>query len=185
VCASTIGWLYRKDPALLAERYRLPGSGGQSRRDKVVVYLLFVGFIAWMVLMPLDARRFHWSPPFPLAVEVAGGAFLILSWVFLFRSFTDNTFLSPLVRIQTERQHRVVSTGVYAMVRHPMYLGAILMFLGGPLLVGAATALAIGVALSLLLAARIVDEEKLLAVELPGYDEYRRRVRHRLVPFVW
>jgi protein-S-isoprenylcysteine O-methyltransferase Ste14 len=93
--------------------------------------------------------------------------------------------LSPLVRIQTERQHRVVSTGVYAVVRHPMYLGAILMFLGGPLLVGAATALAIGVALSLLLAARIVDEEKLLAVELPGYDEYRRRVRHRLVPFVW
>ena len=185
VCASTIGWLYRRDPALLAERYRRPGTGGQSPRDKMIVYFLLLGFIAWIVLMPLDARRFHWTPPFPFAVKVAGGAFLLLSWVFLFRSFTDNTFLSPLVRIQTERQHRVVSTGVYAVVRHPMYLGAILMFLGGPLLVGAATALAIGVALSLLLAGRIVGEEKLLAVELPGYDEYRRRVRHRLVPFVW
>jgi protein-S-isoprenylcysteine O-methyltransferase Ste14 len=185
VSASVITWLYRKDPALLAERYRRPGSGGQSRRDAIIVYLLVLGFTAWIALMPLDARRFRWTPPLPLAVEIVGGALLLLSWFFLFRSFTDNTFLSPLVRIQTEREHRVVSTGVYGAVRHPMYLGAILMFLGAPLLVGAATALAVGVALSLLLAVRIVDEEKLLAVELPGYDEYRRRVRHRLVPFVW
>jgi protein-S-isoprenylcysteine O-methyltransferase Ste14 len=185
VCASAIVWLYRKDPALLAERYRKPGSGGQSRRDKIIVYLLLLGFIAWIVLMPLDARRYRWTPRLPVAVEVAGGALLALSWLFLFRSFTDNTFLSPLVRIQTEREHEVVSTGVYGLVRHPMYLGAILMFLGGPLLVGAAAALAVGVALSLLLAVRIVDEEKLLVSELPGYDEYRRRVRHRLLPFVW
>jgi hypothetical protein len=72
----------------------------------------------------------------PLAVKVAGGALLVLWWLFLFRSFTDNTFLSPLVRVQVERGHRVVSTGVYRVVRHPMYLGAILMFLGAPLLVG-------------------------------------------------
>jgi protein-S-isoprenylcysteine O-methyltransferase Ste14 len=93
--------------------------------------------------------------------------------------------LSPLVRVQTEREHRVVSTGVYGVVRHPMYLGAILMFLGAPLLVGATSALLVGVLLSLLLAVRLVDEEKLLATELAGYDEYRRRVRHRLLPFIW
>ncbi len=185
VCASAIAWLYRKDPALLAERYRRPGSGGQSGRDQIMVYLLLVGFIAWIVLLPLDARRFRWTPRLPLAVEAVGGALLALSWLFLFRSFTDNTFLSPLVRVQTEREHRVVSTGVYGVVRHPMYLGAILMFLGAPLLVGAASALLVGVLLSLLLAVRIVDEEKLLVTELAGYDEYRGHVRHRLLPFVW
>jgi protein-S-isoprenylcysteine O-methyltransferase Ste14 len=81
--------------------------------------------------------------------------------------------------------HRVVSTGVYSVVRHPMYLGAMLMFVGAPLITGAASALAMGGALSLLLAVRIVDEEKLLALDLAGYDDYRRRVRYRLVPFVW
>jgi protein-S-isoprenylcysteine O-methyltransferase Ste14 len=185
VCASTIAWLYRKDPALLAERYRMPGSGGQSQRDKIIVYLLVVGFIAWIVFMPLDARRFRWTPQLPLTVEFIGGTLLVLSWVLLFRSFTDNPFLSPLVRVQTEREHRVVSTGVYGLVRHPMYLGAILMFVGGPLVTGAASALAVGVALSLLLAVRIVEEEKLLASKLSGYDDYRRRVRYRLLPFVW
>jgi protein-S-isoprenylcysteine O-methyltransferase Ste14 len=185
VCATTIVWLYRKDPALLAERYRKPGSGGQSGRDKMTVYLLVLGFIGWIVLMPLDARRFCWTPRVPLAVELVGGICLIASWLFLFRSFTDNTFLSPLVRIQTEREHRVVSTGVYGVVRHPMYLGAILMFVGAPLLVGAATALGLGVGIGLLVALRIVDEEKLLMVDLPGYSEYRERVRYRLVPLLW
>jgi protein-S-isoprenylcysteine O-methyltransferase Ste14 len=184
VCTSTTAWLYRKDPGLLAERYRMPGSG-QSQRDHIIVYLLILGFIAWIVLMPLDARRFHWTPQQPLAVEVIGGTLLALSWLLLFRSFTDNTFLSPLARIQSERGHRVVSTGVYGLVRHPMYLGAIPMFVGGPLVTGAASALAVGVALSLLLVVRIVGEEKLLAMALSGYNDYRRRVRFRLLPFVW
>jgi protein-S-isoprenylcysteine O-methyltransferase Ste14 len=157
----------------------------QSRRDKITVRLLFLGFIAWMMLMPLDARHFRWTAQLPLTIEISGGVLLALSWFFLFRSFTDNTFLSPLVRIQTEREHRVVSTGVYGIVRHPMYLGAILMFLGGPLLVGAASAFAVGMVLSLLLAVRSVDEERLLTADLPGYDEYRGRVRHRLLPLVW
>lgn len=135
--------------------------------------------------MPLDARRFGWTPRLPYAAKVSGGALLAPSFFFLFRSYTDNTFLSPLVRVQTEREHRVVSTGVYGVVRHPMYLGAVLMLLGTPLLVGAMSAILVGVLLSLLLAVRIAGEEKLLATELAGYDEYRRRVRYRLLPFVW
>ena len=185
VGTSTTAWLYRRDPGLLAERYRMPGTGGQSRRDRIVVYLLAVGFIAWIVLMPLDARRFHWTPRLPLAVELIGDALLALSWLLLFRSFADNTFGSALVRVQTERGHHVVSTGVYGWVRHPMYLGATLMFVGGSLVTGAASALAVGLALSLLLAVRSLDEEALLTRELPGYDDYRRRVRYRLIPFVW
>lgn len=157
VGASTVLWLYRKDPGLLAERHRLPGTGGQSR----------------------------WTPRLPLAVELAGDALLALSWLLLFRSFADNSFGSALVRVQTERGHRVISTGVYGWVRHPMYLGATLMFVGGSLVTGAASALAAGLALSVLLAVRSLDEEALLSRELAGYDEYRRRVRYRLVPGIW
>ncbi len=185
VGASTVAWLSRRDPGLLAERYRMPGTGGQSRRDRIIVYVLTVGFIAWIALMPLDARRFHWTPRLPLAVELVGDALLALSWLLLFRSFADNTFGSALVRVQTERGHRVVSTGVYGWVRHPMYLGATLMFVGGPLVTGAVSALVVGLALAGLLAVRSLDEEALLTRELPGYEEYRRRVRYRLIPFVW
>ncbi|HEX4460236.1 MAG TPA: isoprenylcysteine carboxyl methyltransferase, partial [Polyangia bacterium] len=76
MCTSTTAWLYVKNPALLAERYRKPGTGGQSRRDQIIVYLLGVGFMAWIALMPLDARRFHWTPRLPLPVELTGGLLL-------------------------------------------------------------------------------------------------------------
>ncbi|HEX4458104.1 MAG TPA: isoprenylcysteine carboxylmethyltransferase family protein, partial [Polyangia bacterium] len=127
----------------------------------------------------------HWTPRLPLPVTIIGGALLLVAWLFLMRAFTDNTFLSPLVRLQEERRQHVVSTGVYAIVRHPMYLGATCMFIGGPLLVGSFAGLAIGGALSLLLAARSVGEEALLARGLAGYDDYRRKVKKRLIPFIW
>jgi protein-S-isoprenylcysteine O-methyltransferase Ste14 len=185
LCATVIVWLYRKDPALLAERYRQPGSGGQKGQDQRVVYALAVSFAAWIVLMPLDARRFGWSPPFPLALKAAGGTLLLASAFLLFRSFHDNTFLSPLVRIQTERKQRVVSTGVYGFVRHPMYLGALLMFVGTPLLLGSTIGLVVAAAMTLLLAFRVVGEERVLKDALEGYAEYGQKVRYRLLPFVW
>ena len=185
LCATVIVWLYPNDPALLAERYRRPGSGGQKGRDQAVVYALVVGFAAWSLLMPLDARRFGWTPPLPVGLKGAGGTLLLLSALLLFRSFRDNTFLSPLVRVQAERKQRVVSTGVYAFVRHPMYLGAVLMFVGAPLLIGSAVGLVVAAALTLLLAFRILGEERVLADELDGYAEYRQKVRYRLLPMVW
>jgi protein-S-isoprenylcysteine O-methyltransferase Ste14 len=185
LCVTVIVWLYRKDPALLAERYRMPGSGGQRTWDRVWIYATAASFIAWMTIMPLDARRFRWSPPFSPWLEAAGGVLLLAASFFLFRAFHDNTFLSPLVRIQSEREQRVVSTGVYAIVRHPMYLGALLMFVGVPLLLGSTWGLLAGAAMTLLLVARILGEERMLVRDLAGYDEYRRKVRYRLVPFVW
>ncbi|APR81982.1 Hypothetical protein A7982_07331 [Minicystis rosea] len=186
VCISAvcIVWLYRKDPALLAERYRMPGSGGQSRADAVIVLALLLGFIAWMAAPALDVR-FGWTPRLPRWLEVVGGALLIGAGFFLFRAFTDNTFLSGLVRIQTERKHQVVTTGVYGFVRHPMYLGATLMFVGGPLLLGSIMGVLAGLALVLLLMWRIRGEEALLVRELEGYEAYREKVRWRLVPHVW
>jgi protein-S-isoprenylcysteine O-methyltransferase Ste14 len=184
LCGGTIAWLYKHDPALLAERYRMPGSGGQRGWDRAVVIGLGVGFAAWIATMPLDHRG-HWSPVFPKGLEALGGALLIAAAFLLFRAFRDNTFLSPLVRVQGERAQHVVSTGVYGFVRHPMYLGAITMFVGGPLLLGSLAGLAVGAALSVLLAGRIVGEERLLVRDLEGYEAYRERVRYRLLPHVW
>ena len=138
-------------PGAPGRRYRQPGTGGQSRADTLIVAGLFVGFIAWIALPPLDARRFGWTPRLPLWLEAGGGVLLLGAAFLLLRSFTDNTFLSPLVRVQTERRQQVVSTGVYGFVRHPMYLGATLMFVGGPLLLGSAFGMLVGLALVLLI----------------------------------
>ena len=185
LCYSTILYLYKKDPALLEERFRKPGTGNQEGWDRSVIYGIMVGFIAWIVIMPLDAKRFGWSFIFPLWLNILGGAMLAGSFFLFFRSYTDNTFLSPLVRIQEERKQQVVSTGMYGIVRHPMYLGAILMFAGAPLLLGSAYGLLPGLALTVLLMARIRGEEDMLCRELEGYREYMRKVRFRLVPHLW
>src|SRR6185312_893531 len=108
------------------------------------------GFINWIAIMPLDAKRYGWTTCFPLWLKVLGGIALIFSFFFFYRSYVDNTFLSPLVRIQTERKQQVVSTGVYGFVRHPMYLGGILLFIGAPLLLSSSYGLALGLLMTLL-----------------------------------
>jgi protein-S-isoprenylcysteine O-methyltransferase Ste14 len=185
LCFITIIYLYRKDPALLSERYKQPGTANQKGWDTYVVYGLLIGFITWIIIMPLDAKRFEWSAFFPIWLKIIGGIELLFSFFFFFRSYSDNTFLSPLVRIQAERKHQVVSTGVYSFVRHPMYLGGILLFIGTPLELGSLYGLLVGVLVSILLAIRILGEEKMLINELEGYSDYKKKVKYRLIPYVW
>jgi len=185
LCFTTIIYLYRKDPELLAERYRKPGTANQKAWDKYVVYGLLIGFIAWIVIMPLDAKRYGWTTDFPLWLKILGGIGLILSFFFFYRSYTDNTFVSPLVRIQAERKQQVVSTGVYGFVRHPMYLGGILMFIGTPLLLGSYFGIALGLIITVLLAFRTLGEEQMMLKELDGYEEYKRKVKYRFIPLIW
>jgi protein-S-isoprenylcysteine O-methyltransferase Ste14 len=97
----------------------------------------------------------------------------------------ENTFASPLVRIQAERRQQVISSGTYGLVRHPLYLAGILMFLGVPLLLGSLYGLFIGILMLVLLAFRIAGEEKMLVNELEGYADYRKKVKYRLIPFIW
>ena len=185
LCYTTILYLYHNDPGLLEERYKQPGTGNQEHWDRYVVDGLLVGFIVWFFIMPLDAKRFGLSANFPFWLKFFGGAGLAGSFFLFFRSYTDNTFLSPLVRIQKDRKQQVVSTGVYGFVRHPMYLGAILMFFGAPLLLGSWYGVLAALAMTVLLMARIVGEEKMLTRELEGYRGYALKVRYRLFPGIW
>lgn len=178
-------YLYRKDPELLVERFKQPGSDNQKVWDQYFLYGFELLFLAWIIIMPLDSKRYQWTTNFPWELKILGGIGLLISFFFLYRAFTDNTFLSPLVRIQTERNHHVVSTGVYGFVRHPMYLGAIFLFLGTPLLLGSQYGVLIGVIISLLLVARIRGEEKMLVEELEGYQDYTNQVKYRLIPLIW
>ncbi|MBI5679356.1 MAG: isoprenylcysteine carboxylmethyltransferase family protein [Methanobacterium sp.] len=185
LCYTTIIFLYRHDPALLEERYKQPGSEGEKGWDKYFVIILVISFIIWILIMPLDAERFNWTTNFPIWLEALGLVLLFGSAFLLFRSYKDNTFLSPLVRIQSERDQKVVSTGVYGFVRHPMYLGAVLLFLGTPLLLGSLYGLLIGVFICLLVVIRIMGEENMLIEELEGYRDYKKKIRYRLIPYIW
>lgn len=185
LCYSMIFYLSRQDPALLEERFKQPGTGNQQGWDRFVVAGLVLGFTIWTIVIPLDAIRFDWSPTFPILVEIAGFIILLGSFYLFFRSYVDNTYLSPLVRVQDDKGQQVVSTGVYGFVRHPMYLGGILMFLGAPLLMGSIIGILVGLVMTALLMARIVGEEALLTNDLAGYKEYKQKVRYRLFPYIW
>lgn len=178
-------YLAIRDPALLAERSRLRFAENQKAWDRYVLVSIYVLMLVWFVIMPLDARRFRWSPEFPVWLKVLGGLMLVPSLYFIFASTAENTFASTMVRIQTERKQRVISSGVYAVVRHPMYLGAVFLMFGAPLMLGSIWGLLIAVIAFLVLVGRIIGEEKMLINELEGYAEYRRKVHYRLLPLLW
>jgi len=184
VLATTV-YLSIYDPALLAERSRIRFDENQKTWDRYVMISIYLLAFAWFVVMPLDARRFGWSPPFPAWLKLFGWVMLIASLYLIFLSTTENTFASTMVRIQTERQQRVITTGVYGFVRHPMYLGAVLMMFGAPFLLGSIWSLPIAIIAVMVLVGRIIGEEKMLVNELNGYVDYTKRVRYRLIPFVW
>ncbi len=121
----------------------------------------------------------------PLPLRLVGVAAMLMCLYVVFLTMRTNTFAAPVVRVQTERQQRVIDSGPYAVVRHPMYVGAILYFLDVPLLLGAWLGLAVAPLVIALIAVRIVLEEATLRAGLPGYADYTQRVRWRLLPGVW
>jgi protein-S-isoprenylcysteine O-methyltransferase Ste14 len=178
-------YLYRNDPALLAERSAPSGAADQKKWDRVLLPLAYFMFLAWLLLIPMDAKRFAWSPAFPIWIKVIGGFFLLPAIYFIYFATAENTFLSTKVRIQAERRQRVISSGVYGFVRHPLYLGVLLMLAGVPFLTGSLVGLTISLVALLTLVGRIIGEEKMLLEELEGYQAYTRMVKYRLIPFIW
>ena len=177
-------WLRRFDPDLLEERLSGIGKADQKAWDKIVLAIVAVGFVAWLVLMGLDAVRYRWSQV-PIGVQLAGALILLCSDYIFYLTFRENTYLSPAVRVQAERAHTVVCTGLYAYVRHPMYAGFAMFAFGTPLLLGSWYGVLGGFVLIVLVAWRAVLEERTLRDELPGYREYMGHVRYRFVPHVW
>jgi protein-S-isoprenylcysteine O-methyltransferase Ste14 len=176
---------YVRNPELFAERHERSGTKNQQAWDRYILFGLCLNFLASIILMPLDAKRYGWTALFPEWLRVLGGILLLPSFFFIFRSFTDNTFLSAVVRMQKDRGQKVVSAGVYGLVRHPMYLGTVLLAVGAPMLLGSLWGIGLSLFGILLVAGRIVGEERMLTKELEGYGNYKKRVRYRLIPFVW
>ena len=178
------GWLLRHNPGLLTERMTGIGKPDQKSWDKAFYLVANVVFLAWLVVMPLDAVRFRWSH-LPAWLRVVGAMLLLSSFALFFLTFRENAYLSPAVRLQTDRGQTVVSTGPYHYVRHPMYAAVIPYALGTTLLLGSWYGLLLGLILVVVVARRAVLEERTLQAELPGYGAYLARVKYRLVPYVW
>jgi len=176
-------YMYKKNPALLSER--LKAHHNQKRWDKYLLALLFVLSALWLIGMPLDAQMFSWSPRFPLLLKIIGTILLIPAFYLLIRATIENPYLSTVVRIQSDRQQKVISTGIYSIVRHPQYLGIILLIIGGPFLLSSIIGLIAGVCIVIIIVLRIKGEEKMLIDELVGYLEYREKVKYRLLPGIW
>jgi protein-S-isoprenylcysteine O-methyltransferase Ste14 len=194
------GWLYlsemiafsvvfgayavRVDPGMLRERLKPPVQKDQPLADKLLLIPLLLVVFGAMGFMAADAMRWHWSMMSP-SVQWAGST--LLAAVFLLMSWTlrTNSFAAPIVKIQKDRGQTVIATGPYAIIRHPLYLGALFYLASTSLVLGSWWGLAAIPILALLLGIRIGIEEKTLRAGLEGYDDYVRRVRWRLIPFIW
>jgi protein-S-isoprenylcysteine O-methyltransferase Ste14 len=183
ISLSAGAWLARTDPELLAERMRLIAQDEQPAADKIFVPVIGGAFLLWFVAIGLD-QRFH-GPDFPVVLQALGLALLLVSTIFIMWVMHENSFAAPLVKVQRERGHEVVSTGPYAWVRHPMYSGAVLFLVGIALLLGSTWGLAASPLFAVLFGIRAGIEERTLIAGLPGYDDYISRVRYRLLPGVW
>jgi protein-S-isoprenylcysteine O-methyltransferase Ste14 len=175
--------LAKTDPALLAERMRPTFQADQPAADKKFMLTYVLVALIWLIAIGLD-RRTHASSV-PLALQALGLAMYLLSTAFTMWVFRENSFAAPVVKVQTARHHHVVSSGPYAFVRHPMYSGIMLFFVGVPLLLGSWWGVVIAPVFAVLFAIRTRIEERALVEGLPDYADYAARVRYRLVPGLW
>ena len=173
--------LVRRDPALLERRLRGGPTAERRPAQRIIMAFTSIGFTALLVVPALD-HRFGWSHV-PTGVVIAGDALVALGFLFIAIVYRVNTFTAAT--IQVAKDQTVISTGPYAIVRHPMYASALLYLGGTPPALGSWRGFIAIAAMVPFLVWRLVDEERMLAAELRGYPEYMQRVRHRLVPFVW
>ncbi|WP_077098902.1 methyltransferase family protein [Mycobacterium terramassiliense] len=174
-------YLLRKNPAALEARMR-GGPAAEGRlAQRVIIAGLYVSLAAMVVVSCLD-HRFGWSPV-PTAVCVLGDVLVAVGLGVVALVIIQNSYASATVQVQADQ--KVVSSGLYGLVRHPMYTGNVIMMVGIPLALGSYWGLVFVVPGLLVLTSRIRDEEKLLQKELDGYLEYTRKVRYRLVPSMW
>jgi protein-S-isoprenylcysteine O-methyltransferase Ste14 len=176
--AAILIYLVKNDPALLARR---ANNTEKEPSQKVIHFLVNLVFVAAEVVPALD-HRFGWSAV-PTYCVVAGDVLVALGMLIIFFVFRENTFTASTVQVAANQ--RVVSTGLYALVRHPMYVGGLVFILGVPLALGSWWGLLTFIPLTVVIAWRLLDEERFLLNNLSGYREYRSKVKYRLIPFIW
>ena len=172
-------------PTSLEARLKAPAAKKQPVADRIVAAILMLTFFGCLVSIPVDVFYLKLLPAPQFVVSVCGGALSFLGFTIFITAIYQNSFAVPIVEDQTERGQTLVDTGLYAVVRHPLYLG-ILHFMAGIALwlESYASLIAVSVLLIVLIA-RIAVEEKTMRQTLPGYTKYMKKVRYRLVPFVW
>lgn len=175
----------RRDPALLQSRMEPLKDKGAPLWDRVFLLVFVTIWYLWLIFMGADAQRWHLTAPMPLAVNVIGGVLIVAGFLATLAVFNANSFAEPTVRLQSDRGQRVIDSGPYAIVRHPMYAAAILYLFGMPLLLGSEWGLLVPPLFIIGVSLRALAEERKLARELPGYADYMTRVRYRLIPFIW
>jgi protein-S-isoprenylcysteine O-methyltransferase Ste14 len=182
---ATMLGVFRTRPELLAERMKGMVQKGQPVVDRVIVIAFLVAYSASLVFIPLDVFHFQLLPRPNVWVSSFGLVLIAAGWVIIALVFRENAFAAPVVKHQTEREHKVVDTGVYAIVRHPMYLGIFIFNIGIALWLESYAGAIVSLVPIAVLAVRIVFEERFLRTNLSGYQSYTERVRYRLIPSVW
>ena len=174
-------YLVKQDPALLARRMSGGPFAEKEPTQQIIMTLTSIGFIALIIVPALD-HRFGWSHV-PISGVLLGNLLMLLGWLGIYFVFRENSFAATT--IQTSADQRVIATGPYAFVRHPMYAAALVMLLGVSPALGSWWGVLIVLAILPALIWRLLDEERFLVRNLPGYSEYQVRVRYRLLPFIW
>jgi protein-S-isoprenylcysteine O-methyltransferase Ste14 len=179
--SATTLYLTKNDPALLQRRMSGGPTAEKEGTQKLIMSFESIGFVALLVVSAFD-RRFAWSSV-PCSVSIMGDALVAVGTLLIARVYRENSFAAATVEVFAEQ--KVVSTGPYAIVRHPMYASALLYLVGTPLALGSYWGLVpLAMAVPFLIW-RLLDEEHLLAARLAGYADYQKRVQYHLVPFVW
>ena len=171
-------WLLVKDPELLAKRLR---TKEKEKPQKAYVILSMIVFLITFITPGLD-YRFHWSVV-PVPVVIISTVIMMAGYVIFFAVMRQNSYASRVIEIQEGQ--KLIDTGLYSLVRHPMYLGASILYLSAPLLLGSWYAFITASFIPILLTIRIMNEEKVLVNGLKGYPEYMKKVKHRLIPLIW
>jgi protein-S-isoprenylcysteine O-methyltransferase Ste14 len=174
-------YLMKYDPELLRRRMRGGPTAEKETSQKIIMWLASFGFVAILVVSGLD-QRLRWSLA-PASIAIAGNTLVVLGYAIIFFVFRENSFASATIEVAADQ--KVISTGPYAFVRHPMYAGALMYFLGMPLALGSTWGLCVAIVTTPALIWRLFEEEALLAKNLPGYSAYREKVKFRLAPFIW
>ncbi|UCF99061.1 MAG: isoprenylcysteine carboxylmethyltransferase family protein [Spirochaetaceae bacterium] len=187
VAASIVGrlWAERLHPGLLAERTRWTGAQDVKPWDRVLAPLMAVSLSYPLVVVAGLDHRFGWSAMFPLWLNILGLILIAFGYAFGVWAFVENRFFSGVVRIQTDRGHVVCNSGPYRIVRHPGYAGNLVPLAGVVMALGSVWTLIPAMVALIIAVIRTVLEDSTLQEELPGYREYARRVRYRLIPGIY